>query len=75
MSNNDSLGMKTSADEICLGFVMDAAIEANFKTYGTLPMCRRCRCTCKQYKAKGLTRLVCPRTPDYDEENRRLNAA
>lgn len=74
MSNNDSLGMKIKADEVCLGFVMDAAIEANFKTYGTLPICRRCKNGCKQYRAKGLTRFVCERSPDYNEENRRLNA-
>jgi hypothetical protein len=75
MSDNDSLGMKTSADEICLGIVMEAAIEANFETYGTLPICRRCTRGCPQYNAKGLTRFVCERSPGWDEENRRLNAA
>ena len=67
--------MKTTADEICMGIIMKYAIVRQFETYGILPMCRRCREHCKNYNAKGLTRFVCPKSPDYAKENERLNAA
>jgi len=67
--------MKTKADEICLGIIMEWTIARQFREYGTLPMCRRCREHCKQYKAKGLTRFICKKSPEWAEENRRLNAA
>lgn len=48
------------------------AVRANRKRYGVLPKCRRCRRGCKQYDAPGLARLVCPRSPDYEDEAERL---
>jgi hypothetical protein len=40
---------------------MIAGIVENFRVYGVLPMCRRCRQGCTQYAAPGLTRLECPK--------------
>ena len=67
--------MKTTADETILAIIMECAITRQFETYGTLPMCRRCREHCKNYNAKGLTRFVCEKSPEWAEENRRLNAS
>lgn len=44
------------------------SIQANKRRRGILPQCRRCRRACKQYRAAGLTRMVCPASPDYEAE-------
>lgn len=51
-----------------------STIEIRRATYGVLPMCRKCAEKCKNYNAPGLTRLVCPKTPDYADEARRMGA-
>lgn len=44
-----------------LEIMLTADIESNFKRYGQHPMCAGCKDSCKQYRAPGLTRLVCKR--------------
>jgi len=39
--------------------------RANFATYGILPRCRRCDANCKQYAARGLTLLICKKSPEF----------
>ena len=46
-----------------------------FRWYGTHAQCLGCEEKCKQYQAKGLTRLVCRKSPEWERENEKIKSA
>lgn len=64
----------TTPTELIAQAEFDERIKEMRKTYGLLPMCRKCGRECVQYAAPGLVRFVCERTPGYEDERRRMGA-